>query len=759
MTFIDLAIPPGVVKTRSGEGAAGRWHDALNVRFVAGKPQKRAGFQRHNDTTMLGKARGMEAWNTVQGLPLYSVGTNVKLYGSTDGEDVIDITPLRFQQELEDKFSSTINLGAVSIRYVGHGFSLGKVFTFYGNSWQGGSAIGGIALNGVWEIVSVTDADNFKLYPTADTGTLGASPFAMVNTSTTVTVSDTSHGRTTGDTVWFAGATAAHGITIAGDYLITVVNANSYTITHGAAATSTGSGGGSAVTYHYGEVATSTVALGGGTVPYYVELTNPFAATNTDATITVTHAGHGARALDYIHISGASAVGGLILDGEYQVATVIGANSYTIEAASAATSTATGGGQVLIEYEISTGPADKLTATERGFGTGTLGSGFFGASGPANDATYFDPRTWSIDKNGEDMVASPLGGAVYYWDSSAGGRADLIPEAPTGLRYIFQTEERHLHALGIGGDGLLMGWCDQGNLNTWTPTATNTANNSRRVREGSALIAGTPVADGVNLIWTDTAVYVHQYTGSRFIYDTRLNARNAGLIAPQAFVVTPLGVFWMSQNKFKMWSGSTEDVPNAQDIEAWVFANIDPNQKSKCFAHYDVINNSVDFYFVPLNGSEPSLYVTVCLDDFSWINGTQTRTTGATFNAGAQKPYRVNEGIIYEHEYGLDAAGAAANSYITLAPYEVAKQWSEIMGFDPDFIRQTDDVELTISTYDRSSANVVDTEDATIEEDAEVVDLRSSGRHVSLTLSQAVLAGDWAIDTPQIDVKPSGRKR
>jgi hypothetical protein len=758
--FVPLAVPGGVVKVRSGEGAAGRWFDALNARFVSGKPCKRGGFERLNDTLMVGKARGMECWNTVRGDPLYSVGTNERLYGSTDGEDVINITPLRFPQSWEDVLSTTINLGAVTVHMVAHGYSLGKLFVVYGGSFQGGAAVGGIALVGIWELVEVVDVDNFKIASAADTGTLGADPFAMVNLSAVVTVTDTAHGRATGDAVWFAGAAAAAGITIAGDYKITVVDANSYTITHGSAATSTASGGGAAVTYHYGDVATSSVALGGGGVDYYLYLANPFDTTDTDATVTVTHASHGARSGDTIIIDGATAVGGLTLDGEFEIATVIGANSYTIEAASAATSTATGGGTaVLIEYEISTGPADKITAALRGFGTGTLGSGFFGASGPANDATYFDPRTWAIDKNGEDAVMSPLGGTIYYWDSSVAGRADRIPNAPTGLRFMFQTEERHLHALGLGGDPLLFGWASQDDLNVWDSTSTNTANEGRRVREGSALVAGTPVGGGMNLIWTDTAVYEHQYTGSKFIYDTRLGASQAGLIAPQAFARTPLGVMWMSQTKFKMWNGSTQDVPNSGDVETWVFSNVDPNQKSKCFAHYDAFNNSVDFYFVPINGAEPSLVVTVCLDDWSWINNTETRTTGSAFPAGDQKPLRVNEGKVFRHEVGLDADGVAANSYIELAPYEIGKSWSEITGFDPDFIRQTGAVTLAIETYDRVSTAPIDTETATIAVGDELADLRSSGRHIGLTLSQNVLAGDWAIDTPQIEVAVAGRRR
>ena len=103
---------------------------------------------------------------------------------------------------------------------------------------------------------------NLKLYiwattfnditPLRASGTLGAAPFAMVNASTTVTVTDTAHGAIVNDYVTFGGASASNGITINGEYqVISVINDDSYTITHSAAATSTGSGGGGVVTYAY----------------------------------------------------------------------------------------------------------------------------------------------------------------------------------------------------------------------------------------------------------------------------------------------------------------------------------------------------------------------------------------------------------------------------------------------------------------------------------------------------------------------------
>jgi hypothetical protein len=63
-----------------------------------------------------------------------------------------------------------------------------------------------------------------------------------------VTVADTSHGCKTGDTVKFTNGTAigSSGITLSGEYIITVTTLNAYTVTHGSAAASTETNAGSA---------------------------------------------------------------------------------------------------------------------------------------------------------------------------------------------------------------------------------------------------------------------------------------------------------------------------------------------------------------------------------------------------------------------------------------------------------------------------------------------------------------------------------
>ena len=88
---------------------------------------------------------------------------------------------------------------------------------------------------------------------------------------------------------------------------------------------------------------------------YTSTLTNPFATTNTLTTVTVTDPNYSPAVGDSVTFSGASAVGGLTLNGTYLVVSTPTTTTYTITADSPATSTATGGGTVTAQYEYPVG--------------------------------------------------------------------------------------------------------------------------------------------------------------------------------------------------------------------------------------------------------------------------------------------------------------------------------------------------------------------------------------------------------------------
>ena len=79
-----------------------------------------------------------------------------------------------------------------------------------------------------------------------------------------------------------------------------------------------------------------------------------FAATNGSTTITVTDPAHGANEKDFVTFSGAATLGGTItatiLNAEFQIASIISSNAYTITSSVAANSsdTGNGGGSVVV---------------------------------------------------------------------------------------------------------------------------------------------------------------------------------------------------------------------------------------------------------------------------------------------------------------------------------------------------------------------------------------------------------------------------
>jgi len=97
-----------------------------------------------------------------------------------------------------------------------------------------------------------------------------------------------------------------------------------------------------------------------------------FSATNGSTTITVTDPAHGANEKDFVTFSGASSLGGTItatiLNAEFQIASLISSNAYTITSSVAANSsdTGNGGSSVVGAYQLNVG----LDVTVGGTGWG-----------------------------------------------------------------------------------------------------------------------------------------------------------------------------------------------------------------------------------------------------------------------------------------------------------------------------------------------------------------------------------------------------
>lgn len=139
-------------------------------------------------------------------------------------------------------------------------------------------------------------------------------------------------------------------------------------------------------------------------------LVNPFSVTSGSDIVLVTDQDHGLTVGDTVSYRLVDAVGGLTLNSTFTVLTVPTIDSYTIKAPSAATSTVpNGGGTLEFSAPLSAGLVDGVGGT--GWGTGTYGTGLYGQATGGD----INPRVWSLDNWGSNLLAVPRNGALYEW--------------------------------------------------------------------------------------------------------------------------------------------------------------------------------------------------------------------------------------------------------------------------------------------------------------------------------------------------------
>jgi hypothetical protein len=94
MPLQKLQFKPGVNRDQTNYTNEGGWHQCDKIRFRSGYPQKIGGWLRYGLFTMLGICRQMFTYITSSSDNLMAMGTNIKLYLDTGGQNAIDITPL-----------------------------------------------------------------------------------------------------------------------------------------------------------------------------------------------------------------------------------------------------------------------------------------------------------------------------------------------------------------------------------------------------------------------------------------------------------------------------------------------------------------------------------------------------------------------------------------------------------------------------------------------------------------------------------------
>lgn len=430
--------------------------------------------------------------------------------------------------------------------------------------------------------------------------------------------------------------------------------------------------------------------------------TDPFTTTSGSAVVGVGDTSHGLTEGDYVHYSGATAVGGITPSGAYTVHVLDGDN-YQITHSSAASSGATGGGSAVhYDYEINTGFDDSIDA--HGWGVGTYGDDTYGT--PRTASVLLQCRTWTIDHIDDRMYCCPRGGGVYKYDLGD-NRASALTNAPTMATGLFVTPERVVMTYGAD-TAMNMKWCDSLDDTIWTSDVNNIAG-AQLLAKGSVILDAQAIATGQSIVLTDTDCYIASYTTDQLVYTFDARGNGAGAMGAQSLTVLNGIAYWWGLNDLMTYYGSLPRALPSRDIQSFVYGNMNRAQGSKFFAMSVAGQEEIWFFYVGTDTDPANLeidsYAVFDMGDspqegYGFMNtGKLARTCGIDVDVFGNPTLVGADNHIYSHEIGADADGAVMPWYAESGNlYEIANGESdvEVLAIIPDFKFRTGTVELTL---------------------------------------------------------------
>jgi hypothetical protein len=466
---------------------------------------------------------------------------------------------------------------------------------------------------------------------------------------------------------------------------------------------------------------------------------------------------------------------------------------------------------------VTRGVRNTTAATHSSGATVTDTSNFVAWGEAASGDLVVDPGMWSIDNFGDKAICLIVDGEVFEWNSAAtdatNSRATIITNAPTASRHMLvSTPDRHLVFFGtettIGDkstqDDMFIRFSDQEDINTYTPTATNTAG-TQRLADGSRIVGAIRGRDAI-YVYTDTALFLQRFVGQPFTFAFVQTGTNCGLVGKNAAVEVDGAAYWMSENGFFRYAGALETLPCLVEDFVYDDVNLDSGNQM-IFAGLNNLFGEIMWFYPTSNSAVVNKMVCYNYQDSSpqrpiWTVGTLARTAWAD-SAVFGKPHAMEydadgveaatsstyvqgntDGITtyYQHETGTDQVKGGSVTAITAnilsGDFDITQRMQrgattgsadirgdgeflmKIRRFVPDFISQTGNTRVTLNlkNYSNDTAASSSLGPFDVSSSTTKVDTRARARAIALKIENTSTSQDWKLGTFRLDIQPDGRR-
>ena len=546
------------------------------------------------------------------------------------------------------------------------------------------------------------------------------------------------------------------------------------------------------------------------------------ATTNGSSTCTITKAAHNLSVGDIVQLDNVTLPGGTgfsnsdFEDKNFQVITVPTTGTFTITQSSNASGTVSAGGSLSLKPYEPVGP--RAQTYGYGWGVAGWGSGNWGEAATASEVSL-EPGLWSLDNFGQVLIATVANGKTFSWNGGAASalnnRASTTTSGfetsnnPTASRLtLISPTTRHLIHLAtetaIGNtatqDDMFIRFSNQEGINTYAPSATNTAG-TQRLQDGTKIMGALKAKETI-LIFTDNALYTMKFVGSPFTFGFEQVGTNCGLIGKNACVEVDGVAYWMSPKGFFAYDGTVKSLPCT--VEDHVFENIDTTKGQQVNAGLNNLFTEVVWWY-PSSGSDYNdKYVVLNFGESAltrvlggvWYTGTEPRTswvdatiypkpfaTKYNVSSSGTFPAIVGESglgqtTLFEHEVGTDQVNpngttTAVTSFIKsydidieqrsrnpVAPAVAGEVFMKMRRFVPDFKSLAGNAKVTIGIkrYPQETQTNTALSPFTISSTTIKKDTRARGRYINIKIENDTSSESWRFGTLKLDVQPDGRR-
>ena len=510
--------------------------------------------------------------------------------------------------------------------------------------------------------------------------------------------------------------------------------------------------------------------------------TDPFTTTNASGTVAVVDVAHGAAVGDHVTFSGAATVNGIDPNGDQIITVVVDDDNYQFESETLASGAGAGGGAAVVaNYDITSGNVDSVVGS--GWGAGGWGVGTWGTERVSQFLQI--ARIWSLPKWGEDLVASPVDGAIYIWSATAGTgtRAAIISAAPAQSRRVLVSDQIRVIISfgshdGSDPDPMLIRWCDSEDYTDWTPSPTNLAGDNR-LQRGSEIITAVQTRGEIAVI-TDTQLYSMALSGDNNVFNFEPKGSTAGLAGPNAAIDVDGVLYCMGRGLFYLYDGQIKVLPC--DVHSRVFGEgqtpaINYQQAAKVYAGRNKIKGEVIWFFPSADATEIDGAVVFNYLNPAWslLDSQAARTAWQDENVYFDVPIAVapvsdddhqNDPIydktqLYLQETGVDNDTVAFSYSLKTYDMEVGNGdvVQTIKRLIPDFARVTGDHYVTLrgKKYPNDRRYMVKGPKK-VNGTVRYVSLHMRSRQVSIEISSDQIGADMSLAVWRADDGTDGKK-